>query len=236
MQCEEFEERLNQLLDRRVRPETDAALLAHAQMCSGCRETLEAQQALFDTLDSLDSPEPTADFSRRVVGKVVTQRRARTWRRTVFFLAGLAAGIVLAIFIVPRGSESDSGVGRSNSVPKVPDPRPPEAPTTTVVEADDPPEGPAEEMAAAQPPATDPYAEFLEAVRLQQEELADAQKNGDRYLVALEDWGNTLVALPSGPIEPDSLPGGIKPLAESIGAAFDLLQAPADEPPSGSRG
>jgi hypothetical protein len=47
MKCTDFEHRLNQLLDDRLRPESDPQLLAHAEGCFDCREMLAAQESLF---------------------------------------------------------------------------------------------------------------------------------------------------------------------------------------------
>jgi hypothetical protein len=232
MHCEQFEERLHQLLDRRLPPEADDALLAHAHLCSGCRELLEAQQTLFQSLESFEPPPTAPDFSRRVVRQAVQTRRAKIWRRAAYFGGGLAAGIVLAIFVAPRGNDSSSSPGA------------PSGPEHVAAAADNPADN-EKDSTSQQPevapdgggdspqPPVDAYAELMESWRQQQEQFADAQKNGGRYLVALEDWGSQLVTFPRPSIEPEALPGGIKPLAESIGAALDLLQTPpTSEPPA----
>ena len=235
MQCEQFEERLNQLLDRRLPPEADDALLAHAHLCGSCRGMLDAQLALLQSLDTLETPATSPDFSQRVVRQVVARRRVRTWRRAAYFAIGLAAGIVLAIFVVPRENRRDGGIAMDPVAPRPPATAPSDTPSGQF----DPrvPDTAAMEQVAETPrqlPA-DPYAELMQALKAQQEQFVDAQKNGDRYLLALEDWSNKLVRLPSGSIEPDALPGGIKPLAESIGAAIELFQTPSADEPSTER-
>ena len=60
MRCAEFESRLNDLLDRRMRPDADALLGAHARKCESCGELLFAQELLFEGLSAQPRPEPSA--------------------------------------------------------------------------------------------------------------------------------------------------------------------------------
>lgn len=50
MKCDQFNHRLNVLLDERVRPEQDEALVEHASECPDCHSILEMQQQLFGCL------------------------------------------------------------------------------------------------------------------------------------------------------------------------------------------
>jgi hypothetical protein len=50
MQCHEFEQRLNDLLDERQPPERDQILAAHAVQCPDCRQLLDGQQVLLEGL------------------------------------------------------------------------------------------------------------------------------------------------------------------------------------------
>lgn len=50
MQCHEFEQRLNDLLDERQSPERDQILAAHAAQCTDCRQLLVGQQVLLEGL------------------------------------------------------------------------------------------------------------------------------------------------------------------------------------------
>ena len=51
MQCNDFEQRMQRLLDLRRRPELDAELTAHACVCGQCSEMLETQALLLDGLE-----------------------------------------------------------------------------------------------------------------------------------------------------------------------------------------
>ncbi|HRE99426.1 MAG TPA: hypothetical protein PLI18_02840 [Pirellulaceae bacterium] len=65
MNCDRFEERIHQLLDRREDPRDDASLLRHASRCDDCAATLTATQRLVDRFDdfprTLPLPEGFAD-------------------------------------------------------------------------------------------------------------------------------------------------------------------------------
>jgi hypothetical protein len=50
MQCHEFEQRLNDLLDERLSPERDQILSVHAAQCPDCRQLLVGQQVLLEGL------------------------------------------------------------------------------------------------------------------------------------------------------------------------------------------
>lgn len=62
MRCDQFDQRLQNLLDRRSRPEWDASLRAHAVKCDDCASKLDLQRRLFATLRS-----DTQRFARRSV-------------------------------------------------------------------------------------------------------------------------------------------------------------------------
>ena len=81
MQCAEFEDRLNRLLDHRLAPEDDAALTEHAHDCEECASLFHAQQRLFVGLKQ-DRVQPPAELALKVVAQQhweVTRRRS-VWR------------------------------------------------------------------------------------------------------------------------------------------------------------
>jgi hypothetical protein len=71
MRCDEFEVRLNQVLDRRRSLGGDLQLRDHAQVCPDCREQLATMCQLLDGLDLLEVPPLADDFALRVVSQVV---------------------------------------------------------------------------------------------------------------------------------------------------------------------
>lgn len=67
MRNELFNQRLQALLDARQAPELDAELRAQAALDDDCRQDLAAQELLFDGLSLQEMPELSPDFARRVV-------------------------------------------------------------------------------------------------------------------------------------------------------------------------
>lgn len=76
MQCERFERRLQQLLDRRLCPEQDKALLRHAARCSTCRLWLSAQRRLWEGWRRSCPPEPDRGFAQRVLARTSRSKAA----------------------------------------------------------------------------------------------------------------------------------------------------------------
>lgn len=70
MRCEAFENRLNVLLDRHEPPENDALLSEHAAACAPCRDMLDAQAGLFDTVRDWSVANLEVDLVDRVLAKV----------------------------------------------------------------------------------------------------------------------------------------------------------------------
>ena len=103
MLCHNVEQRIQELLDNRLDPSCDFELIDHASTCSVCRELLEAQGKLFEGLSFLAVPGLSADFSRRVVGNVVTQRPTANHRLApaAAFLA-IIATLLLVVALGPR--------------------------------------------------------------------------------------------------------------------------------------
>jgi hypothetical protein len=97
MQCEEFEERINAVLDERRRPEWDAELSLHCDSCADCRKTAEAYDHLLDGFYALTAPDAPDDLALRVLVDVQNERapRRRFTRRTA--IMATAAAILVAI-------------------------------------------------------------------------------------------------------------------------------------------
>jgi hypothetical protein len=101
MRCEQFETRLQLLLDQRKVPERDSQLVAHAQRCSDCQEVLSLQSQLFDVLEMAEVPELPKGFAESVVARVVPPVAAHPTlapNRMVSILVALAASLVIGLF------------------------------------------------------------------------------------------------------------------------------------------
>jgi hypothetical protein len=94
MQCHEFEQRLNDVLDERGDPSLEPQLLAHAQNCEPCRQLFAGQRVLLSGLRHCTAPSLPADFSRRVVMVAAIPAPLARPRSSSKIL--LAAGVLLA--------------------------------------------------------------------------------------------------------------------------------------------
>lgn len=69
-QCPSETEKLREILLEypagRLEPELKARLEKHLGECSACRDTVEAQTAMWNALDAWDAPVPSMDFNRRL--------------------------------------------------------------------------------------------------------------------------------------------------------------------------
>ncbi len=97
MQCEKFEDRLHELLDRREPPESDARLQEHAALCANCAEQLAAQESLFAGLKLSQPPELSANFTQRVMATSPPRRSNGAFGKLVVGLLVLAAILLIAL-------------------------------------------------------------------------------------------------------------------------------------------
>ncbi len=97
MQCEEFEDRINAVLDERRRPAWDAELSLHCDACADCRKMAETYDHLLDGFHALTAPEAPDDLALRVLVDLQNERapRRRFTRRTA--IMATAAAILVAI-------------------------------------------------------------------------------------------------------------------------------------------
>ena len=127
MNCHEFEDRLQRLLDERERPEADLKLRAHAEECELCRQTLHVQEALFAGLRAWRAPAMTlsaAATAEAAVGAevgVVQRKPTSSIRQWLGMVAGLAVVVLLAFGIAWQIQQSGNrqAVVADGSKPKV---------------------------------------------------------------------------------------------------------------------
>jgi hypothetical protein len=99
MQCEEFEDRLNAVLDERRRPEWDDELRLHCDNCADCRQLAAEYDTLLDGFYSWTTPEAPADLALRVLIEARPQPAPR--RRMLVPAAALATAAVVLIAVSP---------------------------------------------------------------------------------------------------------------------------------------
>jgi len=73
MNCVWFETRLDELLDERLPPDSDAELNEHAATCPHCAQLLADHQALLEALEALVRPEARGDLAARILAEVALE-------------------------------------------------------------------------------------------------------------------------------------------------------------------
>jgi hypothetical protein len=122
MQCGEFEDLLNEVLDERRRPEWDAELSLHRETCACCRQLASTYDRLLDGFYALTTPDVPDDMALRVVAEMRPTAAPR--RRWAIGTAALATAAALLIAVLPifRGSaEPQPGtktLARNDAPPK----------------------------------------------------------------------------------------------------------------------
>ncbi len=113
MQCEEFEDRLNAVLDERRRPEWDDELRLHCDNCVDCRQLAAEYGNLLDGFYALATPEAPADLALRVLIEAHPQPAAQ--RRMVVPAAALATAAVVLVAISPFVSRASQQPGNATA-------------------------------------------------------------------------------------------------------------------------
>ncbi|MEX0675852.1 MAG: hypothetical protein WD063_02175 [Pirellulales bacterium] len=220
MKCEEFEDRLNQALDQRRRPEWDADLRVHCDYCAECRELAAAYGVLLDAFYALATPEPPADLSVRVLDEL--RSRPSTSRR-VSLATALVAMAAAALFVLPvlhsvrdrsdegprrasgpvalrstqRGNGSRAGWNEIDALPVV-------GPVLVSISDDD--------------ETTDPYAELAKGTG---QGLASVVL----YMPSIGSSPGMISpnVVSGAPSWPQRVSEGLKPVTESVSETLDLL-------------
>jgi hypothetical protein len=95
MQCVEFEDRLNRLLDHRLSPDDDLQLADHAQQCDACTRMLLAQQRLFAGLRESRLAPPVELADRVLSTRHLETQARRGWWKGAGILAMMATAASL---------------------------------------------------------------------------------------------------------------------------------------------
>jgi hypothetical protein len=124
MNCHDFENRLNGILDDRGDPAADSRLIAHAGRCRSCEQLLAGQRALLTGLRQLTVPSTGRDFSRRIVAEVASApvysvQPGRIWLAIGAVLAS-AAAVLLAVSLVWYARGRAPGIADNRQPPSAP--------------------------------------------------------------------------------------------------------------------
>jgi anti-sigma factor RsiW len=92
--CQEIRTMLGRFADCELPPPDQASVRTHIQECSGCRNELNALQALSTTLDQFVVPPVPEGLTTTVMSQVREQQTASRWDRGIFeFWADWSAGM-----------------------------------------------------------------------------------------------------------------------------------------------
>lgn len=125
MQCEEFEGRLNRILDERGVPEADEALMEHARKCQLCARRCSALLRALTLLSAQPLPQPRTGLADRVLAEL-HQPRVFAWQRVwgqarrvhVGALLGAAAALVVAaVWLIAAGDRQRPTASRVSQQP-----------------------------------------------------------------------------------------------------------------------
>ena len=124
MNCDDFENRLNDVLDERGQPQADPLLAEHAGECDDCRTRLAGSRVLLRGLAKLSTPPLSRDFAQRVVAQVhqpplatAPRPAARFWLACGVLLSSAAAAL-LAISIAWYARRGGEGMAREVREPR----------------------------------------------------------------------------------------------------------------------
>ena len=122
--CQQFEVRLQELLDARIDPETDEWICRHSKQCAECHESLMAFSLLHSNFLN-DSDSMKIKLENLAVLQSLNQEVPKSSRKKnlVSILASLAAMLLLGFFMIPQawlgGSSQPSMVANHSSNPKI---------------------------------------------------------------------------------------------------------------------
>lgn len=204
MNCQEFEDRLQQRLDGELAG--DAASAEHVLSCSSCRLLQAAASRLEQGLRLLKREDAPQGLSGRVVTQLVVERRQDVRRRRVAFVGALAASLLFALLAKYAWQPATP----------VPQPKAPEVAKT------EPKAAPLQESAGE---AQSALAALLS--RTAEETVSQGRlllPEVPAPMMAVDDWQPTF--------EPPALPlreagqgvsAGLEPVASSARRAFNLF-------------
>jgi hypothetical protein len=122
MKCEEFENQLHEVLDRRESLVDDPFLTRHAKGCAGCQRKIDLYEALFDGLELTETPSLAADFSKQIT-RAAKVRRRTAWKPIIGVCVTLAASLLVMVAIAnrsgsPNETPGEGTVAESNATAK----------------------------------------------------------------------------------------------------------------------
>jgi hypothetical protein len=204
MRCERFERRLQQLLDRRLRPEEDEDLLLHAAVCTTCQLWLAAQKSLYESLRWSRPPQLGRTFAQRVLARSSRARTVTRWRAVVGSAVVIAASLLIVTMPVGWNPNGGRRAQPMSSVKRAPS-------QGAVVHHIELPSG----VRKTHEPA--PMVEIpVDHLAMDAEAIRDVWNK----------WVRSLSESPLDGLEPvDQITRGFRPLASTLNVAIDALRS-----------
>ena len=100
--CREFEERIQQLMDDRIDPETDEAVCAHTSICSDCYESMMAY-SLMHTSYLNDSDSMKIKLEHLGLHQALNRQSHKPNRKKLFAIAASIAAMILLFAALTSG-------------------------------------------------------------------------------------------------------------------------------------
>lgn len=252
MQRDEFYQRMNELLDQRLRPQDDPHLSALAALHEEFRQALAAQELLLDRLDMGNEGDLPADFSQRVVSqrhdgaghnppRPARRNKSNRWKiaRWVIGSAALSVAVIGGGYLLSVWGErnveavdgSNLAVSTNDSENLAEDKLPSDELLVSSPKAAE-----ARETAAAEARETapSPSSSPLDLQGLEDENAVSvAAGDHNRYQAIYETiaaWRSTLPADSEETLSMvraqwvEDLAGGLKPVAASVGGALNVIR------------
>ena len=122
MRCEDFESRLNELLDERRHPRFDALVSRHARLCPECRDLLTVYGIVLEQWQSLALAAPSEDISARVLAGVQNPLVASRHRHLTWLAWSVAASVALVMVLsrnAPQHAVHPTPIARATPATKV---------------------------------------------------------------------------------------------------------------------
>jgi anti-sigma factor RsiW len=128
MNCRRFQHRLYEYLDGSLSPGAQAAAERHLSGCAACRQALDAERQVAETLSgtfrrATESLQLPPEVQQRVLAALADQRRAPAEEQGSVFSwsqlawpVGLAASVLVllaGVFLFPRSPMSQTGLSQS---------------------------------------------------------------------------------------------------------------------------
>lgn len=212
MRCDEFENRLNAVLDARRNPADDRPLARHAEVCRHCRQLAAAMDLIGESLRWSQQEEPDPRITERVMAELATNSPAagRPWSVWAHITLAAAAALLAAIVLRPNERPLPHRPVVAQTLPEA------VAPTTKQLALlDSPPDVPVGELARE---ATSRYAALA---RNTHESLSDVWSLWQPKVMPAAGSGEP-VAAADEPLLTE-MASGLRPLAESTSGAMGFL-------------